>query len=106
MVNLILMRCVNACNCILKMGKFAIKFVIIAIASTSILLIGAHVLKDFRSKQLVLTSVYDAIKNSKRQDMLKALNKNEINHDSRNKRNTGDKPMVYYDNHAFDSPPE
>lgn len=81
------------------------KFVIIAIASTSIL-IGAHVLKDYRSKQLVLTSVYDAIKNSVRQDMQKAFNRNEMNHDSRNKRNTGDKPMVYYDNHPGESQSE
>lgn len=86
------------------MGKYTLKFVIIAIASTS-LLIGAHVLKDYRSKQLVLTSVYDAIKNSVRQDMQKAFNRNEMNHDSRLKRNT-DKPMVYYDNHPGDSQSE
>lgn len=95
---------------IFEMGKytlklFLVKFVIIAIASTSIL-IGAHVLKDYRSKQLVLTSVYDAIKNSVRQDMQKAFNRNEMNHDSRNKRNTGDKPMVYYDNHPGESQSE
>lgn len=87
------------------MGKYTIKFVIIAIASTSVLSIGAHVLKDYRSKQLVLTSVYDAIKSSKRHDMLKAFNRNEMNHDSRNKRNTKDKPP-YYDNHAYDSQTE
>lgn len=94
------------------MGKYTLKlfllrFLIIAIASTSIL-IGGHVLKDYRSKQLVLTSVYDAIKNSVRQDMQKAFNRNEMNHDSRNKRNTKgiDKPMVYYDNHPGESQSE
>lgn len=84
-----------------KMGKYFIKFVIFAIASTSII-IGGHVLKDYNSKQLVLTSVYDAIKSSLRQDMQKTFNKNEINHDSRNKRNTGDKTM-FYDNQPSES---
>lgn len=87
-----------------KMGKYTLNFVIIVIASTSII-IGGHVLKDYRSKQLVLTSVYDAIKNSVRQDMQKAFNRNEMNLDSRNKRNT-DKPMVYYDNHPSESQSE
>lgn len=82
---------------------------IITIASTSILTICAHVLKDFRNKQLVLTSVYDAIKHSKRHDMQKAFKRNEINFDLRNKRNTGmngDKRMVYYDNYPFESQTE
>lgn len=87
------------------MGKYILNCVIIVIASTNII-IGGHVLKDYRSKQLVLTSVYDAIKNSVRQDMQKAFNRNEMNHDSRNKRNTGDKPMVYYDNHPSESQSE
>lgn len=79
------------------MGKHTIRFVIITIATTSILSICAHVLKDFRNKQLVLTSVYDAIKSSKRLDLQKAYKRNEINFDLRNKRNTGDKRNVYYD---------
>lgn len=83
------------------MGENILKFAMVAMASTS-LMIGGHVLKDYKNKQLVLTSVYDAIKDSVRQDMQKTFNRNEINFDSRNKRNTADKP-VYYDNQPSES---
>lgn len=71
------------------------------IATTSIV-VNAHVLKEPKNNQFVLTSVYDAMKNNVRQDMQKLFNRNEIDFDSRNKRNTGEKP-VYYDNQPSES---
>lgn len=81
------------------MGKhiLLIKFVIITVISTS-LIVGAHVFKDYKNKELVLTSVYDAMKNNVQQDMQNTLNQDEILHDSRNKRNTNtNEKMEYYD---------
>lgn len=83
------------------MGKPILKFVITAIISTS-LIVGAHVFKDYKNKELVLTSVYDAMKNNVQQDMQNTLNKDEILHDSRNKRNTNintnaNEKLEYYD---------
>lgn len=78
-----------------------LKFIIIVIATTSIV-VNAHVLKEPKNNQFVLTSVYDAMKNNVRQDMQKLFNRNEIDFDSRNKRNTGEKP-VYYDNQPSES---
>lgn len=83
------------------MEKHILGFVIFAMASTSFI-IGAHVLKDYKSKPFVLTSVYDAMRNNVRMDIEKAFNRNEINYDSRNKRNTADK-QVFYDNQPSES---
>lgn len=79
------------------MGQNILIVVIIAIASTH-LIVAVHIFKDYKNKELVLTSVYDAIRNNVQQDMQKKFNRNEMGHDSRNKRNTipGEK-AEYYD---------
>lgn len=78
------------------MGQHILKFVITAIISTSFF-VGAHVFKDYKNKELVLTSVYDAMK-SNVEDMQNTLNQDEILHDSRNKRNTNtNEKLEYYD---------
>lgn len=81
----------------LKMEKHILKFVLSAIVSTS-LIVSAHVFKDYKNKELVLTSVYDAMKSNLQQDLQNTLNQDEILHDSRNKRNTNtNEKMEYYD---------
>lgn len=57
---------------------------------------GAHVFKDYKNKAVVLTSVYDAMKSNLQQDIRNNLNRNDVLHDSRNKRNTNEK-VEYYD---------
>lgn len=71
-------------------------FVIIAIASTH-LIVAVHIFKDYKNKELVLMSVYDAIKHNVQQDMQKKFNQNEMGSDSRNKRNTIAEKAEYYD---------
>lgn len=81
------------------MGKDLVKFVITAIISTSFI-VGAHVFKDYKNKELVLTSVYDAMKNNVQSEMQNDLNQDEILPDSRNKRNTNtnaNEKLEYYD---------
>ncbi|XP_055325552.1 uncharacterized protein LOC129579469 [Sitodiplosis mosellana] len=79
------------------MGKEILKIVIAAFISSSII-VGAHVFKDYKNKELVLTSVYDAMKNNVQQDMQNKLNQDEVLSDSRNKRNTNtNEKLEYYD---------
>lgn len=81
----------------LKMGKTILKLVITVMVSTSFI-VGAHVFKDYKNKELVLTSVYDAMKSNLQHDMKNSLNQDEMLHDSRNKRNTiTDDRVEYYD---------
>lgn len=66
--------------------------------------VGAHVFKDYKNKELVLTSVYDAMKTNLQQDIRNNLNKNEVLHDARNKRNTvTNEKLEYYDNQPSES---
>lgn len=85
------------------MKNHIIKCVITAIVSTS-LMVGGHVFKDYKNKELVLTSVYDAMKSNLQQDLQTTLNQDEILHDSRNKRNTNtNEKLDYYDQSSSDS---
>lgn len=85
------------------MGGNLLNFVIISIVSTSFI-VGAHVFKDYKNKELVLTSVYDAMKSNLQQDIRNNLNRNDVLHDSRNKRNTNtNERYEYYDNQPSDS---
>lgn len=70
--------------------------VIVILVSMSFL--RAHIFKDYKSKEHVLTSVYDAMKGNLQPD-IRQLN------DSRNKRNTpgNEKLVEYYDNQPSDS---
>lgn len=60
--------------------------------------VKAHIFKDYKSKEHVLTSVYDAMRGNVQPD-LRQMN------DSRNKRNiVGNEKLVeYYDNQPSDS---
>lgn len=86
------------------MGGNLLNFVIISIVSTSFI-VGAHVFKDYKNKELVLTSVYDAMKSNLQQDIRNNLNRNDVLHDSRNKRNTNtnERYEYYNDNQPSDS---
>lgn len=87
----------------IKMGKTILKFVMTAVISTS-LIVGAHVFKDYKNKELVLTSVYDAMKSNLQHDLQNTLNKDEMLHDSRNKRNTNtNDKLEYYDQQPAES---
>lgn len=79
------------------MEKQILKLMISAIVSTG-LFVGAHVFKDYKNKEIVLTSVYDSMKSNLQQDLQNTLNQDEILHDSRNKRNTNiNENLEYYD---------
>lgn len=71
--------------------------VIVVLVSISFV-VKAHIFKDYKSKEHVLTSVYDAMKGNLQQE-LQQMN------DSRNKRNTigNEKLVEYYDNQPSDS---
>lgn len=85
------------------MGKTILKVVMTAVISTS-LIVGAHVFKDYKNKELVLTSVYDAMKSNLQHDLQNTLNKDEMLHDSRNKRNTNtNDKLEYYDQQPSES---
>lgn len=85
------------------MGRNIVNFVPIVLVSMS-LIVGAHVFKDYKNKELVLTSVYDAMKNNLQHDIRNNLNRNDVLHDSRNKRNTNtNEKLEYYDNTPSDS---
>lgn len=85
------------------MGRNTVNFVAISIVSMSFF-VGAHVFKDYKNKELVLTSVYDAMKSNLQQDIRNNLNRNEVLHDSRNKRNTNtNEKLEYYDNQPSES---
>lgn len=85
------------------MGRNIVNFVIIVLVSMSFI-VGAHVFKDYKNKELVLTSVYDAMKNNLQQDIRNNLNRNDVLHDSRNKRNTNtNEKLEYYDTQPSES---
>lgn len=71
--------------------------VIVIVVSLSFVA-NAHIFKDYKNKEHVLTSVYDAMKGNSQ------TNERQMN-DSRNKRNTigNEKPVEYYDNQPSDS---
>lgn len=86
------------------MGRNIVNFVTIVLVSMSFI-VGAHVFKDYKNKELVLTSVYDAMKENLQQEIRQNLNRNDVLLDSRNKRNTNtnEKLETYYDNQPSDS---
>lgn len=71
--------------------------VIVIVVSLSFV-VNAHIFKDYKRKEHVLTSVYDAMKVNLQPD------ERQMN-DSRNKRNTigNEKPVEYYDNQPSES---
>lgn len=81
-------------------------FVLITIVSSNFI-VGAHIFKDYKNKEVVLTSVYDSMKNNLQANSAPInLMQDDLLPDSRNKRNTNINDKIgYYDSPSGQAPP-
>lgn len=64
--------------------------------------VRGHVYKDYTNNAVLLSSVYDAMKNNLQDDIRNNLNRDDVLSDMRNKRNVNEK-VEYYDAMPSDS---
>lgn len=82
-----------------KMSRKILNIVLICIFTSFI--VCAHVYKDYTSNAVLLSSVYDAMKNNLQQNIRNNLNRDDVLRDYRNKRNINEK-VEYYDTNPSD----
>lgn len=82
-----------------KMSRNFLNIVLICIFTSFI--VCAHVYKDYTSNAVLLSSVYDAMKNNLQKNIRNNLNRDDVLRDYRNKRNINER-VEYYDTHPSD----
>lgn len=76
------------------MGRNIWNIVLLTVLSS--LLVCGHVYKDYTNNAVLLSSVYDAMKNNLQENIRNNLNQYDMLSDTRNKRNVNEK-VEYYD---------
>lgn len=76
------------------MGRNIWNIVLLTVLSS--LIVCGHVYKDYTNNAVLLSSVYDAMKNNLQENIRNNLNQFDVLSDTRNKRNVNEK-VEYYD---------
>lgn len=75
---------------------------IVLLTAFSSFIVCGHVYKDYTNNAVLLSSVYDAMKNNLQENIRNNLNRYDVLSDMRNKRNVNEK-VEYYDALPSDS---
>lgn len=80
---------------------------IITIVASNVI-VGAHIFKDYKNKEVLLTSVYDSMKNNVQANSVPIdLLQDDLLPDSRNKRNTNiNEKIGYYESQPGQASPQ